>query len=513
MRETTLDRDRRANRSPPSQSRSVQQWVGFAVLSVLYLVSRVGFLAFVAPYEVDLTGWHLIDPVLLKTDLVHSVFRMHADVPLYSLITGTALKLAPQHPEWILGPFALGAGLAQQLLLFTLMLQLRVRFTLALAASIVFMLSPGGILFDTMNFKTPLLGALLIAMPVTLHRWIDSGRSGAAIAFLACGTALIWLKPFYQLLWLLPAAIAILCVHRAWRRPRLVAASLALLLVASAPTLRNWALYDWPVSSTWVGMNFARLALSPITQPRLAEMREKGIISDIALIKPFSPLEAYPLPLPPRTGIPLLDDTMKSVGVPNRHHLGYIRISRIYMNDSLAVIRANPMGYAKAVAGAMFLYFMPSHDWFMSNGARFQRERDAIAPLETLYNALYGRISSPDQGYGLRGSDNRFLAAIVYVPWLLVAAYVFGSAAAVIVLLRARSLVASGSITPAQIITVAFLLYTVCYNAALGSTMELTENMRFRFDAETLAVALVAFGIERLARRRSAAPAWESSAL
>ena len=52
MRETTLDRDRHAIRSSPSQSRSLQHWVGFAVLSVLYLISRVGFFAFVAPYEV-----------------------------------------------------------------------------------------------------------------------------------------------------------------------------------------------------------------------------------------------------------------------------------------------------------------------------------------------------------------------------------------------------------------------------------------------------------------------------
>jgi peptidoglycan/LPS O-acetylase OafA/YrhL len=57
---------------------------------------------------------------------------------------------------------------------------------------------------------------------------------------------------------------------------------------------------------------------------------------------------------------------------------------------------------------------------------------------------------------------------------------------------------------PPATVTVGFALVTIVYVGVVGNLAEVGENYRFRFVVEPLAVALVAFGVNRLLERRSA---------
>jgi hypothetical protein len=332
------------------------------------------------------------------------------------------------------------------------------------------------------------------------------------VVVLLCGAALLWLKAFYQLVWLVPVALAMLSLHRGWRRPALTVATAAILLLAAAPTVKNWVIYGWPSSSTWVGMNLARLALSPLTQPDLAKLHAQGVVSEVALIKSFSPLSDYAAvfpasiqwPLP--TGIPLLDQELRSDGEPNRHNAAYIALSRTYLRDSIAASLANPAGYAKGVAGAAFLYLMPAVDW-----TQFDTRRPWLGEWVHVYAHLRGRIASEPGSviHHLRDEQGRRMSlreAVRWMPWLLILAFGAAFVTAAVIVLRGRSLVRSGRATVADIVTVGFMLYTTLYTTLLGSTLELSENMRYRFYTEpymmTLLALIVTFVLTRERHRR-----------
>jgi len=488
-------------------TRRVRLAVGFVV--AVFLASRFAALAMGLPYNTTVLqeSWNMIDPALLATDLWRSLLYLHAEPPIFNLIAALALKLSPDQPEWVLAPLTLTAGLLTQVVLIMLMIRLGVALPIALALSFLFLMSPATLLFDTQYGQSPLLTMFLVGMALFLHNWATKGRSRDAVAALLCGAGAVWLKPFYQLVWLAPVALAMLCLHRGWRRPALAVAAAAVLLLAAAPTVKNWVIYGWPSSSTWVGMNLARLALSPFTQPDLAKLRAQGVVSEIALIRSFSPLSDYAavspasIQWPTPTGIPLLDQEIKSNGEPNRHNAAYIALSRAYLRDSIAASLANPAGYAKGVAGAAFYYFMPAEDW-----NQFDGRRPWLGALDRVYAHLRGRIAyEPDSViHHLRDEQGRRLSlgkAIRWVPWLMILAFGAAFATGAAILLRGRSLVRSGRASVADIVTVGFMLYTTLYAALVGTTLELGENMRFRFDTEPFMIVMLALFLAFVLRR------------
>jgi hypothetical protein len=81
----------------------------------------------------------------------------------------------------------------------------------------------------------------------------------------------------------------------------------------------------------------------------------------------------------------------------------------------------------------------------------------------------------------------------------VVAAYLFALAVGLWVTVRGLR---PGA--PSSTVTVGFALLTIAYVGVVGNLAEVGENYRFRFVVEPLAIALVAFGVNRLLGRRSA---------
>ena len=76
----------------------------------------------------------------------------------------------------------------------------------------------------------------------------------------------------------------------------------------------------------------------------------------------------------------------------------------------------------------------------------------------------------------------------------------FATGAAIV--LRGRSLVRSGRARVADIVTVGFMLYTTFYAALIGTTLELGENMRFRFDTEPFMMVMLGLFLAFVRRAR-----------
>jgi hypothetical protein len=79
----------------------------------------------------------------------------------------------------------------------------------------------------------------------------------------------------------------------------------------------------------------------------------------------------------------------------------------------------------------------------------------------------------------------------------VIAAYVFALAVGLVATVRGLR---PGA--PAPTVAVAYALLTIFYVGVVGNLAEVGENYRFRFVVDPLAVALVAFGVRALVRRR-----------
>lgn len=84
----------------------------------------------------------LLDPYLLSHRLLESILYLHAQPPLFNLLTGLALKLGGEHVDVLLWAFYLGVALAILILFFRTLTRLAVPTWLALAVSVAFCCAP-----------------------------------------------------------------------------------------------------------------------------------------------------------------------------------------------------------------------------------------------------------------------------------------------------------------------------------------------------------------------------------
>ena len=109
-------------------------------------------------------------------------------------------------------------------------------------------------------------------------------------------------------------------------------------------------------------MSLAKLAFDRVPRPQLRELVDAGTLSPLVLVRPFSPLDAYPealtaIPLP---DVPVLRERRKSTGPPNLHHLAYVGISRTYLADVRKFLTLAPGRYGRNVAVALAIYSTPA---------------------------------------------------------------------------------------------------------------------------------------------------------
>jgi hypothetical protein len=238
-------------------------------------------------------------------------------------------------------------------------------------------------------------------------------------------------------------------------------------------------------SSTWLGMNLSRITMQMLPHRERVRLVKEGVLSELATRDSFGPLSRYAdlMTLPPPTGIPVLDRPRKSRGESNFNHLAYIDLSRRYLRDSIALVRARPGVYLDGVSFALEHYVRPVSD--LTEIVRILRPLGPYRDLAEI--VMYGRIWSAGSPAG------HCTFVMIGLPVL----FLFGAGRLVRELRRdAPDLARAGLL--------AYLLLDIAYVTILGNTIDRGENQRFRFAIDPLLVvllALLADWIRRAARR------------
>src|SRR5688500_15515306 len=146
----------------------------FAAIALVFAASRAA--AYAAGVRFDASPltwyWQYIDPPLLETRLLESVFYSHAQPPLFNLLLGVTLELpagafgAAMHAQF------LAMGLIAAFGLFLLLTSLRVPARAGVALTCLFTVLPATILYENWLFYEYLTMTLLVWMAVALHRFV-----------------------------------------------------------------------------------------------------------------------------------------------------------------------------------------------------------------------------------------------------------------------------------------------------------------------------------------------------
>ena len=357
-------------------------------------------------------------------------------------------------------------------------------------ATAVFVVLPVTVLYENFLLYTYPVALLLSASGLFLVRYLRSRRPLFGFLFFGTLAVLVLTRSTFHLVWLIAVAAAVLILARP-RSRRALPLLLMPLVVVSFWYTKNWVQFGTTSSSSWAGMNLAKVTLQEAAHDEVDQMVRRGELSPQALIPPFSPPEAYQ-PLPSRTGVAVLDERRKTGGEVNYNHKVYVKVSDRYLGDASRFVREHPTQYLGTVGHSFRYCFLPGSDYAFDRSPidgvdRFLNRFLFLQPRTYFSNQVRDGADAPGFGQVAWGAAFVYLAA-----WCL-------TVSAAWTVLRRKQLV-----DRARESTVAFLGLTILYSTVLSNALELGENNRFRFETDAVAWVLFAVVLARLAHAAAA---------
>jgi hypothetical protein len=415
--------------------------------------------------------WQFIDPELLKTRLLESLFYLHGQPPLFNLLLGVVLKLAPDHFGAAMHSVYFVLGLMLSLAMYLVLMRVGLgRWTSAVVAALL-SATPAFLLYENWLFYEYPVAALLVLSALALSEFLRRGTFLSASAFFVLLASIIYVRTIFQIAWLLLALVLLLAVRPDLRRTVLLASALPVVVVLLL-IVKNVIVFGVPATSSWFGMNLAQVVYYAIPAADRRPYVERGELSRVSLIEPFSaPADYLPLVQPPRaTGVPVLDTFVKSEGSRNLNNKIMIDVSRDYFRDSLYLIRVRPRAYARAIVDGGKLYLRPSTVGAHGAGGQNRSKIEA-------YDDLFNRVVLLQTGY------------LVSFGWTILVAHVFALIYGLRLtyrLLRRRIAASVASVT------LAYVWLTLAYTTVIVTFAQVVENDRIRFFLDPLVVILLA---------------------
>ena len=473
----------------------------YTILGV-FVVSRVLYFLKGVRFQTEQVGsnFQFIDIELMKHRLMESLYYDHVQPPLHNLMTGSVVKAFPQSYGTALHVLFMAMGLASALLLFQLMRDLGTPTAVAAVLTIVFITSPGCVLFENYPMYEYPMMLLILGQCVALTRLLERPRFATAAFFFSLLAALALVRATYHLYYLIAVAAFI-----AWftRNARLVVAAATLpFLAVLAIYVKNLAVFGFFGASSWMGNNMPTITTHNLTAEECSALVQEGKLDPFGCVDGGQPPDVYRRWVPglAKTGIPLLDDEWKSTGAPNMHHAILLKTGPLYLKAARQSLRYAPGAYLRSLGIAWFCYFRPPSDFF-----QFEQNRAHIQGLERVYDLiLFGELRQAS-GKELRAIRARegTAALFAYTGVLLIVsipAILIGAFAA-----AWRDFHAGKNRNRAVLIL--FVLAQILLVMVIFNFLSSFENNRYRFPTDALYVALAGFLIARMWRRRSTAVA------
>ncbi len=427
---------------------------------------------------------HFIDPVLLRTRLLESLWYLHIQPPLFNLFVGLVLKLTPESP-WLFTAIYLGLGLLLYLCVFLIQLRLGVQRGLATATASLFMASPSFILWEHYLLYTMPCAALLAFAAVLLFHVIETRGPWAMVAFFATLFAVCGMRSMFHFGYLVIVLGVLLVLCRGKRRQVLLIGLVPLVLLFGV-YFKNLLVFGELTACTFVEKNLWIMTAGNMRWDDKTALIEAGSLSKLSRTNRWASLDAYPpefefkeVPEAFRD-VPVLSTTHKTNGAVNYNHYGNIEVCNIYGADAKYVLRHHPRVFLIATSLSWYRYFKSSSAMPMS-----VYNLDEIPWLLALYDyGVYGKLPiDPKRGPRLikMAGNPPYLFLLIGLPLV----FFYG-------LYRAWR-PGFAQLSMPQRAAILFMAFNILLVAVLGCTFDFLETARYRFMTDGLSVALLGF--------------------
>jgi hypothetical protein len=373
----------------------------FALLAAAFVFSRLICLASGVRFDIQPLQfyWQYIDPALLRNDFWRSIFYLEQQPPAFNFFLGAVLHLAPSHPQIVFQAVYVALGLALSLSLFELMDRLGVDRGIALAIAVVFTLSPSTILYENLLFYEYPLTALFCIAALFLHRFASSGKFWDATVFFFSIGLIACIRSAFHWIWFALILLVLLLRFRKWRRRTVMAAAIPTFLL-TAIYVKHLVLFHelTPGGRVYTSLNLIAVTAGHVSRGDIEALIASGRISPLLRRDIVNLQEAFGatpdgstlskiVPVPPRTGIAVLDNCRKSTGWINWNCAWAANVAQAYLRDSLVVFRAFPRAYGTSLQSNLPRYFLPDTENWPFDGRHDVNQRVLSGPLR-VYNLL-----------------------------------------------------------------------------------------------------------------------------
>ncbi len=434
---------------------------------------------------------HLIqflDPVLLRTKLLQSLWYLHIQPPLMNLFTGLVLKITPESPVLFHAIF-LCTGLVFCLALLALQVRLGVRPLLAAPLSLLFALSPAFILFEHFLLYTFPCAALLTLAALALHCLLRDGRTAPLVLFFTCLFLLCGTRSLFHLGWFVFLYGALVAVGRG-RRRRIILAGLVPLVLLTGVYAKNAVLFGEFTLCTFVEKNLWINTVGNMGDEKDLLIAD-GTLTPYSAVNRWASLDAFPPEfkvVPERFAhVPVLTMTHQFNGDVNYNHFGNIALCNAYGRDARWVLLHRPRAFLHAAALSAYRYFLPGSTLPVSPANQV-----VLRPFIKTYDLLwYGRL--PERlpfitKFRARTGHAPRLFLILALPLL----WCYGVW---------RACFDRATLDRATRITLGFMCLNIFMVFVLGCIFDFNETARYRFLTDAFSLTLLGVAAESLLER------------
>jgi len=320
-----------------------------------------------------LNYWQIIDPALLRDAPWQSLFYSRAQLPGFNLYIATIMHIFPRHSAVAYHATYLLLGLMLAICLFSLLDRLHVSRPFAFLITVVCVISPVTVLYENWLFYPYPVAVLFCISAFFLHRYASCGHRIDGIVFFTSLACITLLRVIYHLVWFWAILALMIYVLPRYRSRTVLCAAVpgTVLCLIYLKSLLLFGLLT-PGSDVFGPINLAHVTSDWVLVDDLATMTSKGTISPILLPVLFYRWEDKALvdavDIPPRTGVPILDNRFKSTGIISMDSLWMGAIGRQLHRDSLCVLRSHPNAALRTVLHNGMAYFIPADVGFPFNG-------------------------------------------------------------------------------------------------------------------------------------------------
>jgi hypothetical protein len=419
----------------------------------------------------------IIDPSLLRSSLLASVFYDRDQPPLFNLFLGIVLKAFPYHSSEAFDILFLGCGLLLVACIFLLMRRLQVPPLLSAIAAVLFSANPTTVLYENLLFYTYPVALLMCLSALFLHRYLSLGRWRDGLFFFGLLATIILTRGIYHPLWLVSILAAILlAAAKKWKRTAII--GIIPVIACISIYIKNFIIYGTFITGRlYLGINLVVMSLACLPQPEQERLVREGKIWPGSL-QAFHPLD-YKHDLPPvrMTGIEVLDRAVKCDGFTNWQSSLAHEAGEQYYKDGIYVLKHHPWGYLRYVIGNAKGYFMPSDRFFYmtSSSGRgsdglVHENAHRLMPLLKITRLVFE---------GQLGEKPAWLNLLVFPSLVMFAAFLGGSW---LVRRYVHGAIAEGPCGDATALTIIYCVFNIIYVFAITTLLSFGDHMRYRFE-------------------------------